>query len=814
MQEFLKKLENFKNIENWKIQKEEIFCSNCYKKVDVVYNDTNICPFCCSKIIVSEMMGFAEARLALYDDLENILTDDKRIFEKMIALSYLPYQENLNNSKIKKAVELSVSHLGFDSGHPISRYIRMLAMAPVAKFFEDLKNQLFSRLQDCSWMYYANVVLLFSEKYSHSDEFRALYLSAVLHEDENIRQFVLKNVNCNFKLDIDSISNVLDDYRFVTGKDLKTDYDFFLQYISIQKDFNLDSLKSMFEYVLNKFSHDLYILFLSKQKTRSRNKAELVAILTAAFYFSENMNFWILHLEETKKKILNYFANTERSEDIKFVEEKLGYHGVIGTQKNSTYKIDFVVSDPFFNLFDFCCINRDLDYHIVLMKLKPSIVKLYRKHIPLSKEYQLISLSEYELIHNDKSLVFFKDDEAFLQKINSICKFAANGYIVYNSTGKTLLKSTFSKFKEMIGIKEFFPEENGDLANIRADFLLSLFEKIKDKKMETPISNLKDFVLNLLDINDSDIQFVLKILQHLSYRCPQKPEPNNYLKIMLDILKEISDKEWVSYQALYNLINLKYKHFCPIDKSLVFSYMNFREDQFLYFGTKVINDFYFTTYFFDPFIKGVLYLFSAIGIIDIAYFPYDKQMKSIYEYTFSPYLMLDYVKVTDFGKYIFDITDKIIIPEDKIEHSIMLDNKELIIFIEGNDDIVKSIVSKMGKKISDNSYCVDCESFLEKCKDEKDVEMQISIFYNQISKNPPEIWINFFENLRKRANSFTCESGYQIFKVKDSIELRNAIISDEQLGKLILKAENFHILIKKADYAKVKKIMKKYGFLI
>lgn len=169
------------------------------------------------------------------------------------------------------------------------------------------------------------------------------------------------------------------------------------------------------------------------------------------------------------------------------------------------------------------------------------------------------------------------------------------------------------------------------------------------------------------------------------------------------------------------------------------------------------------------------------------------------------------IKFTELGRYIFDRVDTYAFKEEE-EGIAVLEEDRLIITLIGDSPIKILFLESIGTKISSNKYKVSENSFLKKIKMKDQYYDKVNEFKEKISLNFSEIWVEFFEKMEKRVNGIEVINDYKVLKLKDDKELINFIVKNKEIGKLILKAENFHILIKKENIEKFSEILKENGY--
>jgi hypothetical protein len=96
----------------------------------------------------------------------------------------------------------------------------------------------------------------------------------------------------------------------------------------------------------------------------------------------------------------------------------------------------------------------------------------------------------------------------------------------------------------------------------------------------------------------------------------------------------------------------------------------------------------------------------------------------------------------------------------------------------------------------------------------EELEGRINEFHKKISHETPAIWNEFFEGLLKKANAIKQVDNIVVLKIEKDKELVNLLGRDGELKKMILKAEDFHILLKEKNKQRVLEILKSYGYFV
>jgi hypothetical protein len=88
------------------------------------------------------------------------------------------------------------------------------------------------------------------------------------------------------------------------------------------------------------------------------------------------------------------------------------------------------------------------------------------------------------------------------------------------------------------------------------------------------------------------------------------------------------------------------------------------------------------------------------------------------------------------------------------------------------------------------------------------------LFRKEISARPPRIWEDFLKDIQGKINPLIPEPDMHVFRLKDHPELIELMAMDEVLQRLILKAEDYHVIISSRDINLVRKRLETFGYLI
>jgi hypothetical protein len=79
----------------------------------------------------------------------------------------------------------------------------------------------------------------------------------------------------------------------------------------------------------------------------------------------------------------------------------------------------------------------------------------------------------------------------------------------------------------------------------------------------------------------------------------------------------------------------------------------------------------------------------------------------------------------------------------------------------------------------------------------------------------PKNWQEFFITLDKKINPLTAVNEVLVFKIPSGDpELVKLLIQNQEIKKLLIKAEDYQIIVLQKDYATLRNKLKSFGYLL
>ncbi|TDT68114.1 hypothetical protein EV215_1835 [Hypnocyclicus thermotrophus] len=444
--------------------------------------------------------------------------------------------------------------------------------------------------------------------------------------------------------------------------------------------------------------------------------------------------------------------------------------------------------------------------------LHKDIIRWIRKYLPKPKEYDLIP------INKPSTTFFLSSEKEVINKISTYYNFYSLGHIELSTSNKVLKKSK-REMRKYCKLIEFY-NDFGDLDFLKTEtlslFLLSLSKKYQDQKYFKP-QNLKFLIIGLLDgklISDENFNYTTKFLNYLKgvkYIWNEKEQTKKAFRTIKTVLENMPKGKAVSIDNILKYIDYRDMDIEILSPENIYNYVYINEAD--YGRTKISTYENYYNYVVVPFVKSIFAILGCLGVLDIYYdVPSNKNGLYLKNGYLTKYDGFKYIKLSKLGEYIFDKINNYNFGEDNENSEVYLDSNRLIISIVGDSPIRIMFLETIAERISESKFKISYKSFFKNIETEKDILEKIDIFKQKISNNLPKLWEKFFEKLITRSSSITPVNDYQIIKLKEDKELFEIILKNKKIKSKILKAENFHILIKKEDISELSNFLKENGY--
>ncbi|WP_297440799.1 hypothetical protein [Sulfurimonas sp.] len=449
-----------------------------------------------------------------------------------------------------------------------------------------------------------------------------------------------------------------------------------------------------------------------------------------------------------------------------------------------------------------------------IIYIEHKIRSLLKFIIPLPDDYDILDANP------STDAIMYNNEAGVLDFIKTIFPMLQNNLVDFGKTEIKPLTKTLTLLKNSTISEEFYSAK--ECNTLATDMLTRSFYNFykKNKHFKTePYEALLDFydalIQNRLDFMISRI--LLAHLKKVRYDSYYQSERQLFMALSI-VMDAMRDKEFVSVENILNFF--KYRdievHIDSLHKEREYIINCDISEQES--NTLSVREYHYTELMFEPMIKGGLFYYAALGVVEIIY----KEPKSPYKITVKgkKYLTcfdsIEYVKLTSLGRYIFGIEKKYdYIPQQiKKQKDIIFDTFKPIITVDKSDVVTSAKLDSFCDKLTNEKYQLSYSKLFKDVKSKKGLELKIESFYKTIEPNPPQVFKDFFDEVLQNANQLKKETKLVVLSLQNNPKLLNLFMQNKKIQQLITKAQGYKIVIEKENVVKLTKLIKDNGFFV
>lgn len=410
------------------------------------------------------------------------------------------------------------------------------------------------------------------------------------------------------------------------------------------------------------------------------------------------------------------------------------------------------------------------------------------------------------------------DAEPFIfQELPVVNAYIQQERLAVTKTG-IITDAALNKMRKFCNIQEFFTDTSDKgVINYRTR-CLAIAALGWDKAYTRKDIPLIDVIRKILEefavgkIGSESFLYHLKGWHNISSSSVQANE--SFMYVLNDLPEQWVDVSTLRAYVIYRGLDFDFFHY-QHEMNYVHLPVKYSKGGYSYTDKIKINPANYGTLLTYPYLRNCMAFFASLGILEIAY-NLPSTLKGVIRNrnVIVPGDDIKYIRLTALGAFVLGKNTKYTPPEVK-EDRVILDKDNLLLLYQGENKSLVSMIESIAINVSKNLYKVSFETVLGNCNSAKEVATQISVFKQLLSKNPPEIWQEFFSALQQKSYQLKNKNEeYFIYKLPDNPELVRLIAKDEFLRKHIIRAEYHNILVPHQHKNKIKKYLKKSGFLI
>lgn len=488
----------------------------------------------------------------------------------------------------------------------------------------------------------------------------------------------------------------------------------------------------------------------------------------------------------------------------------------------------FFITDKerFFKLENHYDINKDLKDEFLFFKvdkdmkkgeylyLDYDILRVIRRFMKKPAEYKIIPQKKV------KANLVNSNEKELIENFKMYFEFYSQGGIKLSNSAK-ILKESKLNMKKYCNITEYY-EDSKDLDYLKTETIALFFFLVKGKYIDEnyfKVSNIKNIVKDFMSgelVKEENYHYTslyLNYLKGVKNIWKSKEEIKRGLATIKNIIDEFPDDKPISVENVIKAILYRDEFIEIIDVKDAYDYIYINEAN--YERTKILNYEKYQMYVVIPFIKSVLFILGVLGVFEI-YYDYPSINNSLYLKNgyLSKFDGIKYVKFTELGRYCFDRVDEYDFKNAKEDGEVLLDEDRLIATVMGDTPVKTMFLERVAQRIATNKYKFSRENFLRGVSSSKEIEERINEFYNKITPEPNQLWKEFFNDILEKSSVIKAESQFVVLKLKNDKELIKTITKDERFKPLMLKGEDFHLLVRSENISEVISLFKEHGYYV
>lgn len=442
-----------------------------------------------------------------------------------------------------------------------------------------------------------------------------------------------------------------------------------------------------------------------------------------------------------------------------------------------------------------------------VLSLHPILKNILKGYYPKPAHYEIIALDKIPAIKNK-----FSAEEKILQELPRLLSMHLKNVIKYAARGRPT-DAAVKKLQKNGLIEEIFTTQIESLVNIRSRLLAGIINGLRINNIDIDgLKLLRDHFFNQYIIG-YPVCFILTHVKGWSFLNEDEYDDGS-LKNFYMLFKLFPKDKWMSVQNLIDYINYREIKIAPV-KQTAFQRLYIENDvksKYGYYDKTLVSS-KTNLLFMEPYIKGTIFLLASLGMVEIAFDNINvKEHNKTY---YSVYDGLKYFKLTRLGEYILGLSPDYTPSFIQQKNKLILSEDSLMIIAEGDINVLDVLIANYTEKAGSNRYKVTPAQFLKDCKNLKQIEEKMMLFKKIIAAPLPPYWVNQFTNWKLNSLKITKSITTVVFAIPSTEkELHKLLAQDSILKGMILKAENFNILVNESNLTKFKNRMKDFGYLI
>ena len=408
-------------------------------------------------------------------------------------------------------------------------------------------------------------------------------------------------------------------------------------------------------------------------------------------------------------------------------------------------------------------------------------------------------------------LVFFTAEESINRELPSLVTYYVQQQIKYSDKGRPGATG-MKKLQRTLQLSEFLPD--GDFPTIRSMLMAGLIYNYKVNPALVHVHQIIKYLFHQHFLVFPAAPYIFTQLKGFSYFQPSDFD-KNAPKNIFQVFSQLPPGDWVTIENLHTYIKVHFIDLLPLSTYNLGDKVYYTDDELESYENKIhINNPNHTALIIRPFVAGAAFLFASFGMLELCY-ENKKPDGKFGTGWFSEYDCLKAVKLTALGAYVLDLQKDYVAPVSASGNRLSPDTDSLMIRVEGNPELAHVQLASYAQKISDNRYVFSPAIFLKECKTAKDIANKITLFRQSAGVKFPPYWEDHFVRLLNNNKLIKAEKNLSVYRLPaGDKELQRLIVQDDVLKKIVIKAEQYYIMVEKTNELVFRNRLKEAGILL
>lgn len=519
------------------------------------------------------------------------------------------------------------------------------------------------------------------------------------------------------------------------------------------------------------------------------------------------------------------FLTWSAEEELYNLEFHLGYD-LTEIDRDATYRQDpvrlkkgihwlLLIKDSYYSTYE----SNEVWKEKTLVSLPAALRQWFQTLLPKPAGYYLEPIETLPESDTD-TIRTYRCDETIIEDFRVTADYILRGNLKFTKA-ENISKPCIRAIEKLTEGGEFFQNDgnlNKQLLLLRHEIFAGILSVIGNKRLEemrkdtpNPRIILRELLDSLFGHSEWIHEFILTHLKETYGSTHQTDAATQLAKLF----RSCDTKGWITIQNLtlhiqYQNINLEILSQCTTRLRQLDKYYSYQET--IDITPSTVSQFYAL-----PLLQGFPFLLAALGLAEIAYTtpPENGHYQRGANPFITPFDGFVAIRLTPLGNYAFRNTDEIKLKKTaKKRAEITLNPQRLTVTCRNVDPVTELALLKFMEKHSSGCYRLTRNSFMKGCTTLRDVQKRIEQFKRNITTELPPLWETFFCKIEESAVALKARSGYKIYQLTRSPELKEIFSTDPILIKKTTKVAGLQIAIHKKDLPAVTKHLKTLGYLI